>query len=262
MTVPQAVFSGVLQGITEFLPISSSAHLVFLHHFLRLNEPQLLFDVLLHGGTLLAVLIYFRKKIIAAFTARKNLGLLVIAGTLPLLPVGAAFSFWFEDRFSDLFVNARFAAAMLMITGAWLLLSGIKKAGAPLESGSQGRRFGCALLVGIAQAVALLPGISRSGSTIATALLLGVNGEDAVEFSFLLAVPATILALGVSGLKIVRAGAAAGDGSGAAFLAGMVTAAVVGLLTVRLLVFAVNRRKFHFFGFYCLAAGSAVLMTG
>ena len=266
MTLQQALFSGVLQGATEFLPVSSSGHLVFLHHFFKIKEPQLIFDVFLHAGTLLAVLIFFRREIVALFLQKKTLGVLVLAGTVPIAGAGIVFSFWLEEKFSRLFTSAGFAASMLMVTGLWLFAGGYRSARnkrvSSLESGTLASRLGRVAAIGVAQALALFPGISRSGATISTALLVGVERKAAVEFSFLLMVPATIGALAISSFKLLSSGGSriSANPNPACFLVGMLSAALVGMLAIKLLVLAVNRQKFHLFGFYCIALGLAVLV--
>jgi undecaprenyl-diphosphatase len=194
MTIFQALLLGVIQGLTEFLPVSSSGHLAIAQHYLPgFNQPGLLFDVLLHFGTMLAVVIYFRRELVRlalacfrtgpeAETDRRILLLLVLA-SVPTAIIGLSFKDFFEQSFH----NLPLIAVMLCVTGTLLFLSERLRKPGRTEAGLTGAD---ALLVGTVQGLAIIPGISRSGSTIATLLLKGVDGETAARFSFLLALPA------------------------------------------------------------------------
>lgn len=270
MTVFQAFLSGVLQGATEFLPVSSSGHLVIFHRFIRIEQSQLLFGIFLHAGTMLAILIYFRTKIKELFFRRRRLGAFVLLGTIPIAVLGAVFSFWLDETFARLFSNASFAAAMLMLTGLWLFsgeyaLRRIKVKTA-LDGGSVGAGAVRAVVVGAAQAVALLPGISRSGSTISTAAMLGAEREEAVRFSFYLAIPATVGAIVVSLLKICCEKGEMSDitvnVAPVCYAAGTISAALVGIAGIKFLLLALKRQKFYLFGVYCIVVGAVVLLVG
>ena len=118
MTIQQAIFSGIVQGITEFFPISSTAHLVFLHHFFGFRQSQMVFDIVLHVATGASVLVYFWKDIKSLFTTQKNLGALVLTGCVPTFIIG----FFFADLFEKFFVDVKLVGAALIVTGLWLFV--------------------------------------------------------------------------------------------------------------------------------------------
>ena len=207
MTVFQAVILGILQGATEFLPISSSGHLVFAQHYLKgFHQPGILLDVLLHLGTLFAVVIYYWKdiaKILRAvliqldvfgwwdmgardtYQTQRRLVLLIAVGTIPTALIG----FLFKDSIEMLFSSVSFTASMLIVTGIILAAADrIKGVTRKIDSFQLKDSF----IIGFVQGVAILPGISRSGSTIATGLFRKIDGEEAARFSFLLSIPAII----------------------------------------------------------------------
>ncbi len=280
-----------MQGITEFLPISSSGHLVILQSLLGQDEPRLLFDVMLHVGTLVAIFIVFRESI--AEIVREAFGLLrpakessradawmpvaVIVGCLPTAVIGVVFADWFKR----LFASSMAAGVGLMITGVILMSTSWRngrnasKGGAPSEEdtpkgeGQPAGRIGVgqALLIGTAQGLAIIPGISRSGTTIAVALLLGIERELAARFSFILAIPAVLGALAFE-LKdyfpIDGAGGGAETGAvgAASMLLGAVAAAVVGIIALKLLLGIVRKGKISLFAYYCWALGLLVICHG
>lgn len=201
MSIFQATVLGAVQGLTEFIPISSSGHLVLVPAALDWSEPGLSFDVLLHTASLLALVVYFAGELLdlGRGVARRRvgslrlLGLLVI-GTIPAAALGVAAADFFEEAFTD----ERAAAIQLLITAVILVAGELAlryhrhrtaQAEAPLRSMDQ-LRYGDAGLIGVAQAVSILPGISRSGATIATGLGLAVERDDSARFAFLLAIPA------------------------------------------------------------------------
>ncbi len=169
---------GIVQGLTEFLPVSSSGHLVILKHWLNFQSQGVVMEVTLHFATLLAIIIFFRKKILGYATKGKiNL---IIVGTIPIALIG----FLFKDEIELLFNNYLLVTVTLSLTGVMLFLSRDPK------ENKEELDLKTAFIIGIAQALAVTPGISRSGFTVATALLLGVTRKKAFEFSFILAIPA------------------------------------------------------------------------
>lgn len=169
---------GIVQGLTEFLPVSSSGHLVILKHWLNFQSQGVVMEVTLHFATLLAIIIFFRKKILDYVTKEKvNL---IIVGTIPIALIGL----FFKDEIELLFNNYLLVTITLSLTGLMLFLSRKSK------ENKEELDLKTAFIIGIAQALALTPGISRSGFTVATALLLGVTRKKAFEFSFILAIPA------------------------------------------------------------------------
>ncbi len=266
---------GLVQGITEFLPISSSGHLVILQGLFGMSEPQVLFDVMLHAGTLAAILIVFRKDVVELVRAairiavNRNLGeqpaermLAAIAvGCVPTAFIGVVFS----KQFERMFASTTAAGIGLLITG--LVLIGTVWRSEPEADAGAGapERVGLvhALLIGTAQGLAIVPGISRSGATIAVGLLLGVPRELAARFSFLLAVPAILGALAFE----LKGHSAAGNTAPAsasmpAMLCGTLVAAVAGITALVVLLRVVKRGRIHLFAYYCWAVGLVAIALG
>jgi undecaprenyl-diphosphatase len=255
MTLAQSILLGALQGLTEFLPVSSSGHLAIAQHFLPgFEQSGVLFDVLLHVGTFVAVILYFRSEIIMlAFSpfrsgdeARlyRRLLLLLIAGSVPTAVIGLAF----KDFFEGLFHNIPVVSLMLLVTGTLLFVSErFRRSGRKEDK----LTWSDALVVGTVQGLAIVPGISRSGSTIAALLLKGVNGETAARFSFLLALPAVFGAalLSVKDLSGVPTGEIP------LYLAGAGIAFITGLLSIHLLMGVIRKKRLFAFALYCWLAG-------
>lgn len=248
---------GMVQGLTEFLPISSSGHLVLAEKLLKIDPPGVLLEAILHLGTLLAVLFVFRKDVIrlARGTVKKTqerneLGRLVV-GTLPIAILGFLFREWIEAAFSCVLL----VGICLIITGGVLLLADRASRSAHRDE----VHLLDSLLIGLAQAGALLPGISRSGATIATGMLAGIQGRVAARFSFLLSIPAI---LGGGGFKLYEAlrEPTAYKSEWVGLLLGALVAAFVGALAIKGLLAIIARGKLKAFGFYCLALGLASLI--
>ncbi len=248
MTLAEAVISGVVQGLTEFLPVSSSGHLALLQGFFGAEEPAVFFDICLHAATLAAVVCFFRREIFAGIKGRdlRMAGCIAVA-TVPAVAAGLLF----EDRIEAIFSSPRVVSSMFFVTalalfaGQWAL--GARTARA--EKISYGRSF----FVGIAQAVALLPGVSRSGLTVSAGLLSGLAAGTAFMFSFLMSIPVILAALVY---KAVKTDLAAELGSGGLdYAAGMVAAFVVGMLGLMLLRGVIRAKKIYIFGIYCLLLG-------
>lgn len=255
---------GIVQGLTEFLPVSSSGHLVLFQQYFGLHGDMLTFDVFVHVGTLLAVFVVFRRAIAdlisgsaaelrdirssgtgfrAAIAGSPNLGTVIgiVIGTIPAVLVGLLLKDTIEGLFSTI-VPVLFA---LGFTGVMLI--------ATFFTGRGEHRIGPmrGLLIGIAQALAIIPGISRSGSTISAALFLKARREDAGEFSFLLAIPAIAGASILTVKDVLEAGIT--SIAWGAFLAGMTAAFAVGWVSLVLLMRVVRRGRIGWFGIYCLA---------
>lgn len=248
---------GIVQGLTEFLPVSSSGHLVLAQRFLNVNPPGVLLEVVLHLGTLVAILVLFRcdlarlaKAIFSSGESRKEIILLIVA-TLPIVLTG----FFLGTQIEAAFTSSLLVGICLLITGGLLFVA--DRAGRRAEKDAI--RLPDALVIGFAQAAALLPGISRSGATIGTGMILGIRGREAARFSFLLAIPA-ILAAG--GLKLTQTvGRVSLDkGEWAGLLLGALAAAVVGALAIKGLLAIIARGKLKVFGIYCLALGLSAII--
>ena len=254
----ETVILGIIQGLTEWLPISSTGHLKVAEKFLGL-EASILLDVILHLGTLTVILFFFRgdvKKILSALTRldfKTEYGRLIppiIVGTVSTALIGLAFSIFLENFFQEVLT-----VAVALLACGFVLYS----AKAAKEETSDIGYF-AALLIGIAQGIAVIPGLSRSGLTIATALLLGIEREKAFKFSFLLSVPAVIGAFGLTLHTHFSALAASNLGWGEVF-AGVAAAVIVGYLALKLLWKVLAKKRFHFFAFYCWAFGALLIIA-
>ncbi len=250
----------MVQGLTEFLPVSSSGHLVFFQSLLGFKEPPIFFDVMLHLGTLLAVVVYFGTdiwKIIEGIgsTFRKEeenregakLFLWIILATIPTGLMGILFKDWFESFFS----RPKLVGGMLLITGLVLWLTRFaKREGKPLG------RMGWfdAILIGIAQGVAIIPGISRSGATISMGLFCGLDRELSGKFSFLLSIPAI---LGATLLEYKKIGTVSDLGT---VLIGTAVAFGVGILALTFLMKIIKIGKLYNFSYYCCGMGILMII--
>ena len=255
----------IVQGLTEFLPISSSGHLVLAQEAMGgAGELPLAVDVALHVGTLVAVLIVYRRDVLAVLrgllSGRVTEPLAIAVGTLPVVVVALLFG----DRVEEAFSDARFAAIGLCLTASVLVAGevGRRRAAAsappPALDGAPPITWRIALLVGVAQAFALMPGVSRSGSTIAAGLLLGLRPERAARFSFLLSI------LAISGAAVLKLpdlfDGSAELPSTPVLLWAMLLAALVGWAALRALLAFLDRGAFVWFAAYCLALGGGFLL--
>lgn len=248
----KVILLAVVQGLTEFLPVSSSGHLVLANRFLDLETPHVLLEVTMHAGTLLAVLAYYRTRIgkflvdVKRFNADGKHDLITVTcGTVPIVIAGLMFKPQVEQLFDD---PVR-AAWMLIVTGVMLCTLFIPTRSKRTMSGP------IALAVGLAQAISLLPGISRSGATITVARHFGIAPEKAAEFSLLLMLPAVGGAIILSSIDIAETGL--GNLTVVKLLCALVTSAAVGYAAIIMLVKTLSAGYFKWFGIYCLCAGAA-----
>lgn len=248
MNIVDALILGSLQGITEFLPISSSGHLVLGQRFLGLSLPGNFFEVLVHLGTLCSVLVVFKRDIIALIKSiqsneSKRMLLALIMGTIPAVLVGISM----KGKISQLFEHPYAVSYSLIVTGIWLLTTRWF-----LNKQSE-INFKKGFLVGCAQAVAIIPGISRSGVTIGAAMLLGIAPEKAARFSFLLAIPVIFGAglLTAFDIKQVNVSSISAVSMFAAFFSSF----LVGWAALSWLLNLISKGKFHWFGIYCILIG-------
>lgn len=274
----QALLLGVVQGLTEFLPVSSSGHLVLVQEwlgeeFLAAANP-VFFDLVLHLGTLVPIFWFYRAELRGILTSpaaspslkeaggpwawlRANdsrwLATMVVVGSVPTAALGLGF----EDLFEQLFSSVRPVCVAFLVTAAllWSTRSAQKGAGGMEAGEAAGLTLAAALLIGTIQGVAIIPGISRSGSTIALALFLGLDRALAARFSFLLSVPAILGALVLTVAKDHEV-LLAGDIDGLALSCGFVVAAIVGYLALSLLVGIVKRGGLHRFVWYLVPAAA------
>jgi undecaprenyl-diphosphatase len=246
MSYFQAIFLAIVQGLTEFLPLSSSGHLVILQKLFNFSEPPVFFDILVHVGTLMAIFFYFRKSLVKM--TPKTLWLIIV-GTIPAVIVGL-----FLQNYLDLIFNSlKLVGFTLLLTS--LLLFSTKKIEKNKRQFNQ-LKWPDALFVGLFQALAILPGLSRSGSTIVAGLWRQFEQETAFQFSFFLAIPAI---LGALILQIPDLMTSPCSYPQQGFL-GMIIAALVGYLSLRVLKKTLVKTKLWFFGFYCLILGLIVLL--
>ena len=244
-----AIVLGVIQGIAEFLPISSDGHLVIAEHVLGIKENNLAMTVALHIGTLASILVVYRREIVPSLKSPR-LVLAVIAATLPLVFVGL----FVKDAVEQTFGSPMIAGFGLLLTALVIaLMPRVERGLLSLENVTwkQG------LTVGLFQTIAVLPGVSRSGTTIFGGLATGMKRESAANFSFYIAVPAIAGAAVLHGKDLLQAGT--GGLAPGPTLAGMLTSFVVGLAALRLLLGLVSRSKLQWFAWYCAALGVGVI---
>jgi len=246
----KVMIMAVIQGVTEFLPVSSSGHLALAKYFLDLDSPGATLELFLHGGTLFSIGVVYRRKFLAllagVFRFERLSVLYVLWVLFSMIPAGVVYLFRGDD-FEAAYDSPMLVGAMLCVTGLMLIALRV------LPQRSERRMGGWqAVLMGCAQAVAMIPGISRSGSTIAAARFAGVSRFEAAEFSFIMSMP---VIAGAVLLKLVQTGNLASEMSAGMCLIGAGVAFVVGLGAIHLLVRTLNRGKFWMFGIYCLVAG-------
>lgn len=253
-----AVVLGIVQGLTEFLPISSSGHLVMVQSLLKVAEETVIsFDIVIHMGTLLAVLAYFREdllKLIRGVLAREKqslqLTLYLIIGTIPAI----LFGFGAKSYLEELFGNASATAWQLIFNGVLLLVADRLTGDRKIDQ----IKSGDAWWIGIGQAIAIIPGISRSGATIATGLWRKLSRQAAARFSFLLSIP-IILGAGLLELPDLLSSGYQQIGS-AGFWAGFISSAVTGYLVIKFFLNYLQHGTLKFFGYYCFILGGIAVI--
>jgi len=257
----EAALLGLLQGLTEFLPVSSSGHLVLGQALLGLELPGVAFEITLHVATLFAVLWVYRRRVasLASGFVHAEREAVAYVGLLALASLPAAAGILARPLFEYAFERPALVAALLLVSGAfaWSIGRSVRE-----ERAGQARRdrpgpVG-AIVVGVAQAFAILPGISRSGSTVAVGARTGVGVVGMAEFSFLLSVPA------VGGAALVQATDPAGVSGGIGWFplaVGFLVALVTGVLAIRLFLRALNGGHFGWFAYYCWLLGGAYLLA-
>lgn len=277
MELYQGIVLGIIQGLTEFLPVSSSGHLVLGQNFFGITEPALSFDVSVHIGTLFAVLVVFSQQIKAIFVSLGRLirsaGLsigsmdrikqavkedgdirlaaLIIVGSIPTAIIGLILRNYVDLLFSSLLI----VGSMLLVTGTFLWFTRLTPSGGKKvkEIG-----FGTALFIGVCQGLAVMPGISRSGATIAAGLFSGVERETAARYSFLLSMPAIVGAE----LLMFKDSFATGIGINFITLLSTLVSFIVGTLALVVLMRIVRKGRLHMFAPYCWALGVITIILG
>ena len=250
----QAVFLGLIQGLTEFIPVSSSGHLVIAQYFLDIKEDQILFNVILHIGTLIPIFIIFWRDIKDMILLKKEKRKETFYILLAIIPTGII-GVLFQDFFEKFFSNAYLTALMLIVTGLILYITekidGGKKEVEELQ-------FWQPLLVGLAQGGAIIPGISRSGSTIAASLFQGLNREAAARFSFLMSIPVIGGAGFLQFLNVIESGKFNLDLK--IVLLGFFSAVISGYFAIKILLKVLAEKKLNYFSYYCWLAAAAVII--
>lgn len=287
MSIIQAIIMGIVQGVTEFLPVSSSGHLAIMKHLLGVNtDTGILFDVLLHFATLIAVFavmyrdiikllvdffgivrdvcinigrffsnltaIHKKPYIVLASTSYRKFVIMLIISTIPTGILGVLLSKVVESASMALLIPG----ICLIATGLILFLSDMLKEG---RKKPKNANYGDAFVVGVTQGVAVLPGLSRSGTTIAACLLCGFDRKFAVKYSFIMSMPAILGAM-ILELKDIGGTPLAGSDI-AAYIVGMIVAAAVGFFAIRIMLNVVMNRFFKYFAFYCLAVGAISIIA-
>ena len=265
MDILQAIILGLLQGATEFIPVSSSGHLVLVPWLFGWDSPGLVFDTVVHGGPLVAVLAYFWRDWLALIRAwvqglrhwdwhdpLARLAWMILLGSIPAAVIG----FLLEDFFESLFGEPVWVSVFLLVTAGLLALS--ERLG-ERRKGADDLRWYDALIIGIGQAAAIAPGISRSGATIATGLFRGLRRPDAARFSFLLATP---IIFGAGLFKLLDLLTMSNPlAQVPALAAGFVTAAIVGYLCIWGLLRYLQRGNLYPFAIYCACLGLFCLVV-
>lgn len=256
MDIIQAVFLGIVQGLTEFLPVSSSGHLALLQKFFGLKESPIFFDTLIHFATLLAVVFYLRKEIwfiVSGLNKKENQKLVgfVILATIPAVIVG----FLLKDNIEQIFNSLRLLSVSFLITSIILFTTKFFS----VQGGEKVlKNLGWlgALVIGLFQALSILPGVSRSGSTISAGLFLGLKREEAFKFSFLMAIPAIF---GAMVLQIFEINKNPQSGLFLVNFAGFFTAVIFGFISLKILEKITQKGKLHYFAFYTLILAIIIL---
>ena len=247
---------GLIQGLTEWLPISSTGHLKIAEHYLGLTTTPL-FNLILHLGTLIVVLSYFRKEIKSILTALLHFDFksecgkmipLIVVATIPTAIIGLIYVEFLEDTLQPLII-----IGTTFIIGATLVY-----ASSLGKEATETITYQTALIIGVAQGLAIFPGLSRSGATISTALLLGLKREKAFKFSFLLSIPAILGDTAVEAFKQRGQIALSGIGTAELLIAMLITIAV-GYIAIRIVSKAVKSKKFHYFAIYTWLLGIAIV---
>ena len=259
MSLAEAVFLGLLQGLTEFLPVSSSGHLVIFQHLLGISQPGVTFEVLVHFGTMLSIITVFWGDLVALFKGlassgsneQKKLFILLLAATMATGFVGIGMGSFFKGLFEQPVV----IGFMLLITGFIVYLT-VKMSKYTGGKNVSEMSLLDGIITGIFQGVAIIPGISRSGSTILAALFRGLKRQAAIKYSFLLALPAIAGATFLEAWEIIRMGEVP------AYLSLYILSAVLAFIRFGLKTFIrlLNEGKFHYFSFYCWLTGTFTIV--
>ncbi len=252
MNIIDIFILGILQGITEFLPVSSSGHLVLAQYMLGIESPGNTLEILFHIGTLFSVIYVFNKDIKSIVVSlnekpTQKLVIYIIIATIPAIIIGLIFKSHIINLFSSI-VPVGYA---LLSTGTILTLS------INFKNKNKSLSYLYSFLIGLAQALAIIPGISRSGSTISMSMLLGIPPKEAARFSFLLSIP-VIMGAGLLGFLELESYSLL---TPKFIIAGILTSFIVGTLSLKILLKILEVGRFHFFGIYCVIAGIVAILS-
>jgi len=255
MDIIQAIILGIAQGLTEFLPVSSSGHLALLQNLFGFKEPPIFFDTLVHLATLLAVVFYLRYEILHILKTLKEkqtikLVFLLILATIPAVLAGL----FLQDKIDNIFTSLSLIGVCFLITSVILFAT---KFFADYKKEEKDLNWFDALFIGIFQAVAILPGVSRSGSTISASIYRGLKKEDAFKFSFLLSIP---VIFGAFVLQMVKQDLSLLNGSLLPYIIGFLFAVIFGFLSLKIIEKVVIKGKLHYFAIYTLILGLITLI--
>jgi undecaprenyl-diphosphatase len=255
----QVLVLAVVQGVTEFLPVSSDGHLALVEPLIWTSSsprPEAMdLTIVLHLGTLGSILVFYRRRIAELLTADRRVAWLIVLGTIPAVALVLICKVLLDDQFEAYLKSVLLAGFMLPVTGAALIWASFRAGG---ERDYRELTWWDSVLIGVAQALAILPGLSRSGSTIAAGLTLGMTRKAAATYSFLLAIPALAGAGAYEGLKMLRHGATL-SASPPNLLIGAIVSFAVGLVALAALSRIVERGRLHYFGWYCIGLGLVVI---
>ena len=251
------IILAIVQGIAEFLPISSSGHLVILGAWMGEVDESATLEIILHAGTLGSILVVFWRRILDLLSSDRRVIPLLIIGTIPAVVIGLTIKLKFES----ILKNPMLAGGMLMVTGLLLIVLGRLK---PRSTEYRSMSYLGAFAVGCFQAVAILPGISRSGSTILGGRLMGLRNDESVTFSFLLAIPAILGAtvLAVKDVMDPELDAAPMSHSAGELAIGAMIAFLVGIFALKWLIGWSRQDRLHWFAWWCIPAGVLAIMLG
>ena len=251
MGILEAIVLGIVQGLTEFLPVSSSGHLVLLHNVFGMSEPQLFFDTMLHLGTLVAVVIVMWKSIVDIFTNFfSKMTLLLIVATIPAVLATLLFGDFFEGTFTGTYLGYGFLLTACVLTLSEKISDRVNR---KREIG-----MGSTITMGVMQAVAIFPGVSRAGSTIAGGLVSGIDRRQAASFSFLMSIPAILGSVVLQGAKIVSDSAI--NVELLPTIVGAVCAAISGYFAIRFMLALISQKRLYGFAIYVAVLGIFVLL--
>lgn len=254
MNVIEAIFLGIVQGLAEFLPISSSGHLVLFQKIFGITEPALTYDIFLHIATLIPVLVIYRHDLLALIkNPFQKLTLLLIVGTLPLVVM----AIFFKDYIDQIFESGSFLGICFIITGCMLLLADRKSEGTKKISGMT---YVDAAVIGTVQAFAVTPAISRSGSTICASLFMDLRRETAAKFSFLLSIPAILGSFVLELKDVVESNESFFALGFLPMMAGFVAALLSGFFAIQVMLKIIKSSKLSYFAYYVIPLGLLVIL--